>query len=273
MRAVVNRGPHSVAVETVPDPCLEAPLDAILRITTTNICGSDLHMYEGRTTVEEGTVLGHENMGIVEEVEYLRVPYADVNLLKLPPGTEHELDFAMLSDIFPTGYHGTGLAEVAPGDSVAVFGAGPVGLMAAHSGFLRGASRVFVVDKEPDRLALARRIEAEPIDISAGDPVEQILEATDGVGWTGASRPSATRPTTRRARSTRSWSSTTWSRWSAPPAPSAWSASTCPRTRARPTRGPERGGSAGTTGPSSPRASAWAPASAGQALQPAAAGT
>lgn len=244
MKAVVYRGPFSVDVEEVPDPRIEAPLDAIVRITTTNICGSDLHMYEGRTAAEHGMVLGHENMGIVVETgpgveriqvgdrvsvpfniacgtcrncqrgdwgfclrtnptdgvdgaaygyanmgpyrggqaEYLRVPFADVNLLELPPGDEHEDDFAMLSDIFPTGYHGTELADVRPGHSVVVFGAGPVGLMAAHSAFLRGASRVFVVDKEADRLDLAARIDAEPVDISAGDPVEQIMEATRGEG-------------------------------------------------------------------------------------------
>ena len=244
MKAIVYRGPRSVAVEQVPDPAIETPLDAIVRITTTNICGSDLHMYEGRTAVEEGTVLGHENMGIVEEVgsaverievgdrvsvpfniacgtcrncqagdwgfclrtnpnegidgaaygysmmgpyrggqaEYLRVPYADVNLLWLPPGDEHELDFTMLSDIFPTGYHGAELAGVGPGDRVAVFGGGPVGLMAAHSAFIRGAARVFVVDKEPDRLALATEIGAEPVDIAGGDPVEAIMHATSGEG-------------------------------------------------------------------------------------------
>ncbi len=152
----------------MPDPRIEEPLDAIIRITTANICGSDLHPYEGRAVLDEGMVLGHENMGIVEEVgpgvnrvkagdrvsvpfnlscgtcrncndgwtsaclranptgkpgagygypqmgpywggqaEYLRVPWADFNLLELPAGTEHEADFTMLSDIFPTGYHGT----------------------------------------------------------------------------------------------------------------------------------------------------------------------
>jgi glutathione-independent formaldehyde dehydrogenase len=244
MKAVVYRGPFRVAVEERPEPAIEGPLDAVVRITTTNICGSDLHMYEGRTSVEEGKILGHENMGVVEAVgqgvtriepgdrvsvpfniacgmcrncthgwtsfclrtnptegvdgaaygyanmgpydggqaEYLRVPYADVNLLKLPPGKNHELDFAMLSDIFPTGYHGCELAGVAPGDSVAVFGAGPVGLMAAHSAYLRGASRVFVVDKEADRLALAQKIGAEPVNLAQGDPVGQILERTAGRG-------------------------------------------------------------------------------------------
>ena len=244
MRAVVYRGPHEVEVTEVPDARIQEPTDAVVRITTTNICGSDLHMYEGRTSVEEGKVLGHENMGVVEEVgpavtrikvgdrvsvpfniacgtcrnclqgwtsyctrtnptegmdgaaygyanmgpydggqaEYLRVPFADVNLLELPPGTEHENDFTMLSDIFPTGWHGTVLAGLQPGDDVAVHGAGPVGLMAAHSALIRGAARVFVVDKEPDRLALAEKIGAVSVDLSAGDPVEQVLDATQGRG-------------------------------------------------------------------------------------------
>ncbi len=242
MRAVVYKGPFEVAVANVDDPKIEHPSDAIVRITTTNICGSDLHMYEGRTSVEQGKVLGHENMGIVEEVgsavgrvkvgdrvsvpfniacgtcrncvdgwtsfclrtnptdgvdgaaygyanmgpyrggqaEYLRVPYADFNLLELPAGQDFERDFTMLSDIFPTGYHGCELAGVGPGHSVAVFGAGPVGLLAAHSAILRGAARVFVVDKEPDRLELARKIGAEGIDFSQGDPVEQIQDANHG---------------------------------------------------------------------------------------------
>ncbi|MBO0691372.1 MAG: glutathione-independent formaldehyde dehydrogenase [Acidimicrobiaceae bacterium] len=244
MKAVVYRGPYQVAVEERPDPTLQGPLEAVIRITTTNICGSDLHMYEGRTSVEEGKVLGHENMGIVEDVgagvnrirvgdrvsvpfniscgtcrnctagwtsfclrtnpiegvdgaaygyanmgpydggqaEYLRVPYADADLLRLPPGQERETDYTLLSDIFPTGYHGCELAGVSPGDDVAVFGAGPVGLLAAYSAFLRGASRVFVVDKEPDRLRLAGKIGAEAVDLAAGDPVEQILESTRGRG-------------------------------------------------------------------------------------------
>jgi glutathione-independent formaldehyde dehydrogenase len=244
MRGLVYRGERTVAVEDVKDATIETPQDAVITITTTNICGSDLHMYEGRTNVEEGTVLGHENMGIVEEVgsavtrikvgdrvsvpfniacgtcrnctggwtsfclrtnptegmdgaaygyanmgpyaggqaEQLRVPYADFNLLELPQGTEHENDFTMLSDIFPTGFHGAALAEVGVGDRVAVFGGGPVGLMAAHSAYLLGASQVFVVDQASDRLQLAKQIDAVPIDFSAGDPVEQILDATDGIG-------------------------------------------------------------------------------------------
>jgi glutathione-independent formaldehyde dehydrogenase len=242
MRAVVYKDAHSVAVEQVDDPRLEAPTDALVRITTTAICGSDLHMYEGRTVAETGIVFGHENMGIVEEVgsgvtrvkqgdrvslpfnvacgfcknclagktafcltvnppyaggaygyvgmgpytggqaEYLRVPFADFNALVLPPGDEHENDFAMLADIFPTGYHATVLADLNPGETIVVFGAGPVGLMAAYSAVLKGASKVFVVDKVASRLKLAEDIGAIPIDFSAADPVEQITDQTDGVG-------------------------------------------------------------------------------------------
>jgi glutathione-independent formaldehyde dehydrogenase len=243
MKAVVYNGPFDVSVENVADPTIEKPLDAIIRITSANICGSDLHPYEGRADFDSGMVFGHENMGIVEEVgagvdrikvgdrvsvpfnlacgtcrncndgftsaclranpsgqpgagfgypqmgpywggqaELLRVPWADFNLLKLPEGTEHELDFTMLSDIFPTGYHGTELAKVSPGKSVAVFGAGPVGLMAAHSAALRGASQVFVVDFEPDRLALAETFGATAVDLSKGDVVEAIMDATNGRG-------------------------------------------------------------------------------------------
>ena len=244
MRGLVYKGVKQVAVEQVPDARVQDPTDAVIRLTTSNICGSDLHMYEGRTSVEQGKVLGHENMGIVEEVgpgvrftkvgdrvsvpfniacgscrncqtgwtsfctrmnptegmdgaaygyasmgpydggqaEFLRVPHADVNLLDLPPGTDFENDFTMLSDIFPTGWHGVVLSGMQPGDRVAVFGGGPVGLMAAHSAMIMGASQVYVVDKVPDRLALAASIGATPIDFSQGDPAEQILDADGGLG-------------------------------------------------------------------------------------------
>jgi len=244
MKAVVYHDAYSVAVEDVPDPRIEDPRDVIVQITSTNICGSDLHMYEGRTGVEQGKILGHENMGVIAEAgeavenfsagdrvsvpfnvacgtcrnclrgwtsfclrtnptkgvdgsaygyasmgpyaggqaEFLRVPYADFNLLGLPEGTEHEKDFTMLSDIFPTGYFGTDLAGVSPGDTVAVFGAGPVGLLAVHSAFLRGAARVFAVDMQPDRLTLAGQFGADAISFGDGDPAGQILEATSGAG-------------------------------------------------------------------------------------------
>ncbi len=242
MRAVVYKEPYRVAVENVPDPRIEHPNDVIVRITSTAICGSDLHMYEGRTAAQPGIVFGHENLGIVEEVgsavvsikrgdrvvmpfnvacgfcknclagytgfcttvnpgfaggaygyvamgpytggqaEYLRVPFADFNCLPLPPGREHEADFALLADIFPTGYHGCELADVRPGETVAVYGAGPVGLMAAYSALLRGASRVFSVDRVPERLDKARQIGAIPIDFDRGDPIEQIKDQTEGEG-------------------------------------------------------------------------------------------
>jgi len=242
VKAVVYKEPYNVAVEEVDDPRIEAPTDVVVRVTTAAICGSDLHMYEGRTGAAPGMVFGHENMGIVEEVgsgvvsvrpgdrvvlpfnvacgfcknclagrtgfcltvnpdfaggaygyvsmgpyrggqaEYLRVPFADFNCLKLPPGNEHEDDFALLADIFPTGYHATELAQVSPGETVCVFGAGPVGLMAAYSALLRGASRVFVVDRVPSRLALAERIGAIPVDYTEGDAAIQIREHTGGEG-------------------------------------------------------------------------------------------
>lgn len=243
MRAVVFRGPFDVAVENVDDPRIEDPSDAIIRITTANICGSDLHPYEGRVDMDAGMVLGHENMGVVEEVgagvdrikvgdrvsvpfnlacgtcrnctdgwtsaclranpsglpgagygypmmgpyrggqaELLRVPWADFNLLELPEGTEKESDFTLLSDVFPTGYHGTELAGVTPGKTVAVFGAGPVGLLAAMSANIRGASQTFVVDHQPDRLALAERIGATAVNPADCDPVETIMDLTDGFG-------------------------------------------------------------------------------------------
>lgn len=111
----------------------------------------------------------------------MRVPYADFNALKLPPGSEHEADFALLADIFPTGWHGLVLSGFKPGESVAIFGAGPVGLMAAYSGVIRGASRVFVVDQVPERLASAKKIGCIPIDFTKGDPVEQIIKQNDGM--------------------------------------------------------------------------------------------
>jgi glutathione-independent formaldehyde dehydrogenase len=243
MKALVYRDAFDVRVEEVEDSRIEAPLDAVIRVTTANICGSDLHPYEGRAPMESGMTLGHENMGVVVEVgpgverikvgdrvsvpfniacgscrncnagftsacqranpsgtpgagygypkmgpyqggqaEYLRVPWADFNLLLLPQGTEHESDFALLSDVFPTGYHGAELAGVKPGSSVVVFGAGPVGLMAAHSAVLKGAAQVFVVDKESDRLALAERFGATGIDFSRSDVEQAVMDATGGQG-------------------------------------------------------------------------------------------
>lgn len=117
------------------------------------------------------------------QAELLRVPYADFNCLRLPPDSvERENDYVMLADIWPTGYHATELAQVQPGDSVVIWGAGPVGLMAALSCNVRGASKVMVVDRHPDRLRLAEKIGAIGIDDTTGDPVEQVLDQTGGEG-------------------------------------------------------------------------------------------
>ena len=259
MRAVTYERPFQVAVSDVPDPGIKHPNDVIVRITSSCICGSDLHMYEGRTAAEPGIVFGHENMGIVQEVggavtslsvgdrvvmpfnvacgfcrncqrgftafcttvnpgfaggaygyvsmgpwvggqaEYLQVPFADFNCLPLPPGDEHEADFALLADIFPTGYHGAELAGVSPGESVAVFGAGPVGLMAVYSCLIRGAATVYSIDHVRERLDMAAGIGAVPIDFDRGDPVEQIRDlqgglvdkAIDAVGYQAAAAGSA----------------------------------------------------------------------------------
>ena len=242
MKAVVYKGPFEVAVENVPDPSLQHPNDVIVEITSSCICGSDLHMYEGRTAAKPGIVFGHENMGVIKEAgpavkerkvgdrvvmpfnvacgfcknclggftgfcttvnpgfaggaygyvamgpwvggqaEYLQVPHADFNCLPLPEGKEHEADFAMLADIFPTGYHGAELAGVKPGESVAVFGAGPVGLMAAYSCLIRGASEVYSVDHVQERLDSAKGIGAIPINYDKGNPVQQIKDLRNGNG-------------------------------------------------------------------------------------------
>ncbi|KAL8764476.1 MAG: hypothetical protein Q9194_007055, partial [Teloschistes cf. exilis] len=107
-----------------------------------------------------GGAYGYVSMGPYQggQAQYLRVPFADFNALKLPPGNEHEASFALLADIFPTGWHGLELSGFQPGESVAVFGAGPVGLMAAYSAHLRGAARIFVVDKVKERLEAVGKI-------------------------------------------------------------------------------------------------------------------
>ena len=238
MKAVSYEGERKVSIKEQPKPKLKAPTDAILRVTTTGICGSDLHMYDGRTPLEKGTVVGHEIMGVIDQVgeavtsikngdrvvlpfniacgfcfnchrghteacltmnpeqphaaygyagmgpyqggqaEFVLVPHADFNCLKLPgqPGDEWEEDFLLLSDVFPTGFHATELACVQPGKTVAIFGAGPVGLLAAHSSILKGASEVYVVDNIRERLDKAEELGAIPVDFSEGDPVEQIFQ-------------------------------------------------------------------------------------------------
>jgi glutathione-independent formaldehyde dehydrogenase len=238
VKAVVYQGTRDVGVQTVDDAVIEDPEDVVVEITSSAICGTDLHMYDGRTGAEPGLVLGHEPLGIVREVGpdvhlvqagqrvvipthlycglcyncargysaaclrvrpggfgaaygyagmgpyrgaqagLLRVPFADANCIPLPgePGDDQEDDFLMLADAFVTGWHATELGQVRPSSTVAIFGAGAVGLLAALSALLKGAGEVYVVDHVPARLDKAGELGATPVDFSAGDPVEQIRD-------------------------------------------------------------------------------------------------
>jgi glutathione-independent formaldehyde dehydrogenase len=251
-RGVVYMGPGTVEVQDIDYPSFElkegpgVPPEAvgrqchhgvILRIVSTNICGSDQHMVRGRTTAPQGLVLGHEITGEVVEkgrdvefldegdlvsipfniacgrcrnckerktgicltvnperpggaygyvdmggwpggqARYVMVPYADFNCLKFPDkdqAMDKILDLTMLSDIFPTGYHGCVTAGVRTGSTVYIAGAGPVGLAAAHSAQLLGAAVVIVGDLIPERLEQARSFGCETVDVSKGDPKDQI---------------------------------------------------------------------------------------------------
>ncbi|EHK98623.1 putative Uncharacterized zinc-type alcohol dehydrogenase-like protein YycR [Glarea lozoyensis 74030] len=241
MKAVVYQEPFEVTIEDRPLPKLTHPDEAIIKVTTAAICGSDLHMYQGRTAAEGGLCFGHENMGTIVEVgqgvslvkkgdrvvmpfnvadgrcqnceegytafctgvnpgfaggaygyvamgpyeggqaQYVKVPFADFNCLTLPAGTANEADFILLADIFPTGWHGVVISGFQSGESIAVFGAGPVGLMAAYSATLRGASAVYVVDSVPERLAAAEKIGCIPINFTKGDAVEAIIKKNGGM--------------------------------------------------------------------------------------------
>ncbi|MDV8020153.1 formaldehyde dehydrogenase, glutathione-independent [Rhodococcus sp. IEGM 1330] len=269
-RAVTYAGPGKVEVQDIEFPGLELtdgpgvnPANVgrkcehgvILKVVSTNICGSDQHMVRGRTTAPEGLVLGHEITGEIVEVgrdveflkvgdicsvpfniacgrcrnckerktgiclnvnpdrpgsafgyvdmggwvggqaEYVMAPYADFNLLKFPDrdqALEKILDLTMLSDIFPTGFHGAVTAGVKPGATVYIAGAGPVGLAAAVGAQLLGASVVIVGDMNAERLAQARTFGCETVDVGKGAPqdqIEQILgvpevdAAVDAVGF------------------------------------------------------------------------------------------
>jgi len=242
MRAVVWEGkPFEMAVRDVPLPKLEQPEDAIVRMTTAAICGTDLHTYHG--VLGSSTPpwqMGHEGVGVVVEVgsaterfrvgdrvlipggadagffsvdetsadqgpfyglgpdfsgslggtqaEYLRVPFADDSLVAIPADKNFssDLDWLFLSDIFVTAWTGLDFARFRAGDTVAVFGAGPVGLMCVYAALLRGASRVYAVDHVRERLDKAASLGAVPIDFTSsreGTASEQILrrEPTGGV--------------------------------------------------------------------------------------------
>jgi len=242
MRAVVFRGIGDIAVEDVPEPKIQDPTDAIVRLTASAICGTDLHFIRGTMPgMKKGMILGHEGVGVIEalgdgvrnfnvgdrvvipstigcgncsycragyyaqcdtvnrdetafyggpesaggfaglQAEKARVPYAHVNLVKLPDEISDD-QAILLSDIFPTGYMAADLAEIRQGNCVAVFGCGPVGQFAIASAKLLGAGRIFAIDQKPSRLAMARAQGAEVIDFSKEDPVETIKQLTDGIG-------------------------------------------------------------------------------------------
>jgi threonine dehydrogenase-like Zn-dependent dehydrogenase len=253
MKAVCWFGSRDVRVERVADPRILRPRDAIVRVTATAICGSDIHLYNGDVPgMQAGDVLGHEFMGEVVEAgpgvrtlrpgdrvvvpfaiacgacffcarglwslcdntnpnastleklygfagagvfgyshlyggyaggqaEYVRVPFADVGPLKLPDGVGDE-QALFLSDIFPTGYMAAENCAIQPGDTVAVWGCGPVGQFAIRSAFLLGAERVIGIDRVPARLRMAETGKAEPLHYEDLDVVAELRERTGGRG-------------------------------------------------------------------------------------------
>lgn len=254
MRALVWQGKNKVSVEHVPDPQIINQRDAIIKVTSTAICGSDLHLYDAYIpTLEKGDILGHEFMGEVVELgsevknlkigdrvvvpftiscgtcffckrelwslcdnsnpnaalaetlygyspsglfgyshllggyaggqaEYVRVPFADVGPVKVPDGLADE-QVLFLTDIFPTGYMAAENCNIQQGDTIAIWGAGPVGQFAIKSAYMLGAERVIVIDRIPERLEMARRDgNAETINFDEQPVLETLREMTGGRG-------------------------------------------------------------------------------------------
>jgi threonine dehydrogenase-like Zn-dependent dehydrogenase len=246
MKAVVFHDVGDIRLEDVPEPQLEQATDAIVRLTASAICGTDLHFIRGSVPgMRDGTILGHEGVGVVEAIgrdvrniavgdrvvipssiacgycaycrdgyyaqcdnanpngktagtafyggplengafnglqaEKARIPYAHVNLVKLPDDVSDD-QAIMLSDIFPTGYFGADMANIKPGHTVAVFGCGPVGQFAIASAKLMNAGRVLAIDNLDDRLEMARQQGAEVINFDVDDPVQTIKDLTGGIG-------------------------------------------------------------------------------------------
>lgn len=246
MKAVVFHGIGDIRLDEVPDPRIEQPTDAIVRLTASAICGTDLHMVRGTMAgMKPGTILGHEGVGVIEalgpdvrnlrvgdrvvipssiacgncsycraayfaqcdvanpngkragtaffggpadsgpfhglQAEKARVPFAHIGLVKLPDNVTDE-QALLLSDIFPTAYQAAEMAEIKPGNTVAVFGCGPVGLLAIESAKLLDAGRILAIDCIPSRLEMARRLGAEVINYEEEDPVATLLRLTDGIG-------------------------------------------------------------------------------------------
>ena len=253
MKALCWHGKNDIRCDTVPDPTIQDSRDAIIKVTSCAICGSDLHILDGMIpSMEKGDVLGHETMGEVVEVgvnvsnlkigdrvvvpftiscgecffckrgfysgcersnpnrgkveklwghspaglfgyshllggyaggqaEYLRVPFADVGPLKVPDGLADD-QVLFLSDIFPTGYMAAEYCNIQEGDTIAIWGCGPVGLFAIRSAFLLGAGRVIAIDTVPERLEMAAKAGAITIDFKKDDAYKSIQDLTDGRG-------------------------------------------------------------------------------------------
>jgi threonine dehydrogenase-like Zn-dependent dehydrogenase len=254
MRALTWHGKHDVRVDTVDDPEILNSRDCIIKVTSTAICGSDLHLYDGYIpTMQSGDILGHEFMGEVVETganstlkkgqrvvvpftiacgscyhcgkhqysacdnglpadnhdiaqelygqpmsglfgyshmtggyaggqaEYVRVPFSDIGPIVIPDGIEDD-KVLFLSDILPTGWQAAEFAQIEPGDTIAVWGCGPVGLFAVQSAFLMGAERVIAIDHFPHRLELAKKFGAETINFEESAVYEALMEMTGGIG-------------------------------------------------------------------------------------------
>ncbi|HZZ83745.1 MAG TPA: zinc-dependent alcohol dehydrogenase family protein [Anaeromyxobacteraceae bacterium] len=235
MKALVYHGPGKFSWEEKPRPVVKEPGDAVVRVTRTTICGTDLHILKGDVpTVTDGRILGHEGVGVVEEVgpavsgfkkgdkvliscitadgrceacrkgmyshcahggwilgntidgtqaEYVRIPYADTSLYQVPQGADEEA-LVMLSDILPTGFEcGVLNGAVKPGDTVAIVGAGPVGLAALLTAQFYSPSELIMVDLDPNRLEVAKKLGATQVVSSAdGKAAEKVLALTGGKG-------------------------------------------------------------------------------------------
>lgn len=236
MKALVYHGPGQKAWEDVPKPVVQDPTDAIIRITKTTICGTDLHIMKGDVpAVTDGRIIGHEGVGVVEEVgaavsnfkvgdkvliscitscgkcsyckegvyahcengggwilghlidgtqaEYVRIPYADNSMYPIPEGSDEDA-LVMLSDILPTGYEiGVLKGQVSPGDTVAIVGAGPVGLAALLTAQFYSPGEIIMIDVDPNRLEVALRFGAtKAVNNANGDAVQRVKELTGGKG-------------------------------------------------------------------------------------------
>jgi alcohol dehydrogenase len=235
MKAIVYGGPGSISLDERPKPKLETSTDAIIKIVKTTICGTDLHILKGDVpTCAAGRVLGHEGVGVVEEVgqsvsrfkpgdrvliscitscgkcdyckkgmyshcasggwilghridgtqaEYVRIPHADTSLYQIPPQQEED-SMVMLSDILPTGFEcGVLNGKVSPGDTLAIVGAGPVGLAALLTAQFYSPGRIISIDLDENRLAVARKFGAtDTVNSGIGDAANRIMALTDGRG-------------------------------------------------------------------------------------------